>query len=116
MPLAAACVCVRSDELGIMFAADAPVPPGTDDPPIVSLSRHFMYCRWDSILLTKVITFAMAKKPLESLHTSLKEYFNVETFSDATVTCKGRAFKVHRLILSAQSDFFAKVFTGDWKC
>jgi DNA-directed RNA polymerase subunit RPC12/RpoP len=57
----------------------------------------------------------MAKTPVESLHTSLKEYFNVETFSDATVTCKGRAFKVHRLILSAQSDFFAKVFTGDWK-
>ncbi|RYP39208.1 hypothetical protein DL767_002316 [Monosporascus sp. MG133] len=42
-------------------------------------------------------------------------YFNADTFSDATVRCSGKEFKVHKLVLSAQSEFFSKAFTGDWK-
>ncbi|RYP48289.1 hypothetical protein DL768_005799 [Monosporascus sp. mg162] len=58
---------------------------------------------------------AMASSPFDSFRSSLKDYFNADTFSDATVLCNGKEFKAHKLILSAQSEFFSKAFAGDWK-
>ncbi|EXK76843.1 hypothetical protein FOQG_18428 [Fusarium oxysporum f. sp. raphani 54005] len=42
-------------------------------------------------------------------------YYNQDTFSDAIVRCGEQKFKVHKLILSAHSPFFAKMLTGPWK-
>jgi len=36
-------------------------------------------------------------------------------FSDATIRCGQSQFPVHRVILSAQSEFFEKAFLGPWK-
>ncbi|KAK4032825.1 hypothetical protein C8A01DRAFT_20156, partial [Parachaetomium inaequale] len=36
----------------------------------------------------------------------LNRYFNADTFADAVVRCNGKEFKVHRLVLSSQSEFF----------
>ncbi|KND89229.1 Kelch repeat and BTB domain-containing protein 4 [Tolypocladium ophioglossoides CBS 100239] len=42
-------------------------------------------------------------------------YFNQETYSDAVVRCNEQQFRVHRLVLSAHSEFFATMFSGAWK-
>ena len=35
--------------------------------------------------------------------------------TDFTITCGGREFKVHRVVLCAQSKFFARMCEGDFK-
>lgn len=42
----------------------------------------------------------------------LSNYFNDETFSDLTVTCKDKVFKVHRIVLCSQSTFFDTACRG----
>ncbi|RYP78958.1 hypothetical protein DL770_006798 [Monosporascus sp. CRB-9-2] len=37
----------------------------------------------------------MAPSPFDSFRSSLKDYFNADTFSDATLRCNGQEFKVH---------------------
>lgn len=68
----------------------------------------------------------------DALRTSLKEYDivsdalwapDVNTFSflvsskysDLVVRCEGRDFKVHKVIVCGQSDFFSGICDGDWK-
>ncbi|KIL88490.1 hypothetical protein FAVG1_08571 [Fusarium avenaceum] len=51
----------------------------------------------------------------ERFNTSLKNYFNNDNLSDAIVRCEGSEFKVHRLILSCHSEYFAKQLEGPWK-
>ncbi|KAI1326540.1 BTB/POZ protein [Xylariaceae sp. FL0255] len=46
---------------------------------------------------------------------SLQKFFNNGTFSDAAVHCQGQIFKVHSLVLSMHSEFFARAFNGPWK-
>jgi hypothetical protein len=36
-------------------------------------------------------------------------------YSDATIRCEGREFKVHKIVVCTQSEFFSKAFNGDWK-
>lgn len=67
-----------------------------------------------------------------ALCTSLKEYdlvydtlqlsdantFSIlvsSKYSDLTVRCEGRDFKVHKVIVCGQSNFFASICDGDWK-
>ncbi|KAH7117389.1 BTB/POZ protein [Dactylonectria macrodidyma] len=57
----------------------------------------------------------MAPQPFEGFHSSLKNYFNHDTLSDAVVCYNGQEFKVHRLILSAHSKCFTKQLDGPWK-
>ncbi|KAI8633609.1 BTB/POZ protein [Xylariaceae sp. FL1651] len=57
----------------------------------------------------------MDQKTDNSLYASLRKYFDNDVFSDATIRCGEQEFKVHALILSAQSEFFAKSFSGPWK-
>ncbi|GKU15375.1 unnamed protein product [Fusarium langsethiae] len=51
----------------------------------------------------------------ESFDTSLKNYFKNDALSDAVIRCEGSEFKVHRLILSCHSEYFAKQLEGPWK-
>ncbi|OCL05311.1 hypothetical protein AOQ84DRAFT_257261, partial [Glonium stellatum] len=34
--------------------------------------------------------------------------YNSQEYADLTITCQGRAFHTHKLVLCSQSDFFAK--------
>lgn len=36
-------------------------------------------------------------------------------FADCKITCKGRKFKTHRLILSSRSQYFCKALNGEWE-
>ncbi|KAF4452563.1 Protein roadkill [Fusarium austroafricanum] len=51
----------------------------------------------------------------EGFKASLKKYFNDEALSDAVIRCEGSEFKVHRLVLSCHSEYFAKQLSGPWK-
>ncbi|KAH7110417.1 BTB/POZ protein [Dactylonectria estremocensis] len=57
----------------------------------------------------------MPRQLFESFQSSLKEYYNTEILSDAVISCEGQEFKVHRLILSIHSQYFAKELNGPWK-
>ncbi|KAK5991640.1 Speckle-type POZ-like-like protein [Cladobotryum mycophilum] len=57
----------------------------------------------------------MAPQVFEGFLSSLKDYYNTDILSDAIVACDGQAFKVHRVILSAHSQYFAKQLNGNWK-
>ncbi|KAH7141754.1 BTB/POZ protein [Dactylonectria macrodidyma] len=57
----------------------------------------------------------MAPQRLEGFLSALKEYYNADTLSDVIITCEGKEFKVHGVILSAHSKFFAKALDGNWK-
>ncbi|KAI1127660.1 BTB/POZ protein [Nemania abortiva] len=46
---------------------------------------------------------------------ALKEHLEAGKMTDAVIRCEGQKFKVHALILSSQSEFFAKAFNGTWK-
>ncbi|KAI1736307.1 BTB/POZ protein [Xylaria scruposa] len=46
---------------------------------------------------------------------ALKEHWKAEQLTDAVIHCEGQDFKVHALVLSLQSEFFAKAFNGTWK-
>ncbi|KAM5349253.1 hypothetical protein ACJ41O_005760 [Fusarium nematophilum] len=57
----------------------------------------------------------MSSQPFEAFQSSLKDYFNQDDLSDASISCDGQVFQVHRIILSIHSKYFAKIFTGPWK-
>ncbi|KAK7419798.1 hypothetical protein QQX98_003171 [Neonectria punicea] len=57
----------------------------------------------------------MAPQKLKSFLSSLKDYYNTDTLSDVVVTCDGQEFKVHGVILSAHSKYFATALNGKWK-
>ncbi|KAF2232169.1 hypothetical protein EV356DRAFT_568953 [Viridothelium virens] len=46
---------------------------------------------------------------------SLRSLFNRPEYSDFTVTCNGRKWNVHKLVLCTQSNFFAKACHGAFK-
>lgn len=49
------------------------------------------------------------------LFNTVASYYNTDTFSDVVVACNDQEFKVHGVILSAHSKFFAKALNGNWK-
>ncbi|KAJ9216760.1 hypothetical protein DTO166G4_1606 [Paecilomyces variotii] len=49
------------------------------------------------------------------LITSFQSFFVSSTFSDLTIVTKDQEFKVHKLILCAQSGFFTRLFKQNWK-
>ena len=42
-------------------------------------------------------------------------YYDSPKLSDGTITCAGKEFRIHKIVLSAQSKFFSNAFEGDWK-
>ncbi|OBS22615.1 hypothetical protein FPOA_08951 [Fusarium poae] len=52
---------------------------------------------------------------LDQFLVSLKEYYNTSDLSDAVITCEDKVFKIHRIVLSAHSKYFAKQLNGNWK-
>ncbi|KAI8648938.1 BTB domain-containing protein [Fusarium sp. Ph1] len=57
----------------------------------------------------------MAPPAFERFLLSLKDYYNAAALSDAAVVCDDQEFKVHRVILSAHSKYFATELNGSWK-
>ncbi|KAK7177377.1 BTB/POZ domain-containing protein, partial [Paraphaeosphaeria sporulosa] len=42
-------------------------------------------------------------------------YFNSPSLSDGVIQCEEEQFKIHKLVLCAQSKFFSTAFNGEWK-
>lgn len=45
----------------------------------------------------------------------MNSHYNTDALCDAVVVCEDREFQVHRVILSAHSEYFAKALGGAWK-
>ncbi|KIX08720.1 uncharacterized protein Z518_03377 [Rhinocladiella mackenziei CBS 650.93] len=45
----------------------------------------------------------------------LKSFFNSSKFSDFTIKVDDRDFRVHKIIMCGQSEYFDRLFNGDWK-
>ncbi|KAK7419839.1 hypothetical protein QQZ08_010673 [Neonectria magnoliae] len=45
----------------------------------------------------------------------MASYYNTDVLSDVVVACDGQEFKVHGVILSAHSKYFATALNGSWK-
>lgn len=43
------------------------------------------------------------------------KFYENGRFADATVVCKGREWKVHKLVLASKSEYFLKAFDGPFK-
>jgi hypothetical protein len=43
-----------------------------------------------------------------------QRFFNSNTFSDITIISGGQSFHAHKVVLSAQSDYFATLCSGSW--
>lgn len=85
-----------------LFTIVSPSPP----PPTASRGND---------ISTSIPSCTMAPPVFESFLSSLKTYYNTETLSDVIVVCEGEEFKVHKVILSAHSEYFAKQLSGAWK-
>jgi len=44
----------------------------------------------------------------------MREYFDVNRFTDVTITCCDRVFKCHRLVLASASQYFDAMFNGSF--
>ncbi|PVH90219.1 hypothetical protein DM02DRAFT_548234, partial [Periconia macrospinosa] len=42
-------------------------------------------------------------------------YLGSSSLSDGAIKCEDQEFKIHKLVLSAQSNYFSKAFDGEWK-
>ncbi|XP_014550323.1 hypothetical protein COCVIDRAFT_115774 [Bipolaris victoriae FI3] len=54
-------------------------------------------------------------QPFQTLLLNLPEYYDSPTLSDGIITCAGKEFRIHKIVLSAQSRFFSNAFEGKWK-
>ncbi|KLJ07494.1 hypothetical protein EMPG_17010 [Blastomyces silverae] len=50
-----------------------------------------------------------------TLSASLKSFFISSTFTDFTIQVADEEFKVHKLIICGQSEFFSRMFNTQWK-
>ncbi|EEP81658.1 predicted protein [Uncinocarpus reesii 1704] len=50
-----------------------------------------------------------------SLSAGLKRYHDSGQFTDLTIRVAGEEFKVHRVIVCSQSEYFSRLYDGDWK-
>ncbi|EER37491.1 BTB/POZ domain-containing protein [Histoplasma capsulatum var. duboisii H88] len=50
-----------------------------------------------------------------TLSSSLKRLFHSSKFTDITIQAGEEEFKVHKLILSCQSEYFSRMFSAEWK-
>ncbi|KAF4122719.1 BTB protein, partial [Geosmithia morbida] len=57
----------------------------------------------------------METPAVEKFVSSLKDYYNTDTLTDFVVVCGDQEFKVHGVILSGHSKYFATLFNGNWK-
>ena len=51
-------------------------------------------------------------KSVESFRVAAKDYLNNDRFSDFTITCEGKKFKVHRCFICAHSKWFERCCEG----
>lgn len=51
----------------------------------------------------------------ENMAAGIKSVFESSKYSDFTIRCRGKEFKVHRIILCPRSTFFAAACDGDFK-
>ncbi|QVM07886.1 hypothetical protein D8B26_002583 [Coccidioides posadasii str. Silveira] len=52
---------------------------------------------------------------IHALFTSLKGYLASGQFADLTIRVADEEFKVHKVIVCGQSEFFSRMFSSDWK-
>lgn len=68
-------------------------------------TQYVVWCEGDEPQLSKSATrINIAERLLES-----------GDYSDATISCYGVTFRIHRSILCSQSEYFRKAFDGDFK-
>ena len=67
------------------------------------------YLQWDDVFGEK----NRKRKRSAEIERSMEVMWEARRFCDATVTCEGKAFKVHRAVLAARSTAFAAMFSCD---
>lgn len=53
--------------------------------------------------------------PMDNIRSEMHSLYKDEVFTDATLKCKSKEFKVHRAVLASQSPVFKKIFEVDMK-
>ncbi|KAF3492433.1 uncharacterized protein GIQ15_01950 [Arthroderma uncinatum] len=56
-----------------------------------------------------------AEKNTYTLSGSLKRYFASGQFADLTIRADGEVFKVHKVAVCGQSEYFSRMFSGEWE-
>jgi hypothetical protein len=51
-------------------------------------------------------------KSVEAFRLGAKDYLNNDKFSDFTIVCEGKEFKVHRCFISVHSEYFERCCDG----
>ncbi|GBF63942.1 hypothetical protein TMEN_6610 [Trichophyton mentagrophytes] len=64
--------------------------------------------------ITPIIPYEMDKIN-DILKTSLKSFFNSSKFTDFTIRTAEDDFKVHKVVVCGQSEYFTHIFDGNWK-
>ncbi|KAL2831153.1 hypothetical protein BDW59DRAFT_158098 [Aspergillus cavernicola] len=49
-----------------------------------------------------------------NLRACLKSYYSASKFTDLVITTTEKEFKVHKLLICSESQYFARMFNGDW--
>ncbi|RYN15717.1 hypothetical protein AA0119_g13004 [Alternaria tenuissima] len=65
--------------------------------------------------LPQLLNQMQMSEPFEPLLHNLSEFYNSSRLSDGTITCDGKGFRIHKIVLCAQSKFFLNAFDGKWK-
>ncbi|EFQ96930.1 hypothetical protein MGYG_08855 [Nannizzia gypsea CBS 118893] len=57
----------------------------------------------------------MGKAKEDALRASLKRYFDASKFTDLVIRTADKDIKVHKVVVCGQSEYFSRIFDGDWK-
>ncbi|KAK4544759.1 hypothetical protein LTR36_004008 [Oleoguttula mirabilis] len=66
----------------------------------------------DDSIIDKASTMQHLEEPLLG---GVERAYTTGDYADAIVTCKGKTWKVHRLVLCSHSEFFRKAWGGEFK-
>ncbi|KAM5432313.1 hypothetical protein McanMca71_007888 [Microsporum canis] len=61
-----------------------------------------------------IIAYEMGEAE-DTLRASLKSYFDSSKFTDLVIRTVDDDFKVHKVVVCGQSEYFTRLFDGDWK-
>ncbi|OXV11874.1 hypothetical protein Egran_00364 [Elaphomyces granulatus] len=65
--------------------------------------------------LLQVQRVPLSLDPTSNMRTTLKDFFDTSKFSDLVIRTEDQEFKVHKIVVCGQSEYFACLLSGKWK-